>query len=103
MATKRSVKTKRRKRRLRQSTAPSVVQPQQIDLGHVVDVSVKGFSADFIEMTLLDGTKLELTPVVFGIKRSTEKFNPLGDPIYQLNIGFTITPKVPKKLKLKQS
>jgi hypothetical protein len=66
-----------------------------------VAVSVKKASPESIELSLSDGTKLELKPIVLGIERSLEKYNPTGDPIYQVNIGLMISPKVPKKLKFK--
>jgi hypothetical protein len=79
----------------------TIVGPQPVDLGHSVSVTVKKSYPESIELLLSDGTKLELKPVVLGIDRSTEKYNPTGDPIYQLNIGIMISTKVPKKLKLK--
>jgi hypothetical protein len=36
-----------------------------------------------------------------GLERSVEKFNPMGDPIYQINVGIMIMPRVPRKLKQK--
>ena len=52
-------------------------------------------------MSLSDGTKVQLKPVVMGIERSLGKYNPLGDPIYQINIGMLLVTTVPRKLKKK--
>jgi len=98
VAKKRSVRAKGRKQ------SPSIVgPPQPVDIGRSVTVSVKKASAESIELSLSDGTKLDLKPIVLGIERSTEKYNPTGDPVYQINIGLMISPKVPRKLKFKPS
>jgi hypothetical protein len=73
--------------------------PQLIDLGASVPVSVKSASANEIVLTLSDGTKMRVKPVVMGIARSTEKFNATDEPIYQFNVGMMIVTDVPKRLK----
>jgi hypothetical protein len=72
-----------------------------VDMGKKVSVKVKSSSADEIVYTLSDGTKLTLRPVLMNIERSLNKFNPLGDPIYQLGTGLVMQTVVPKKLKRK--
>jgi hypothetical protein len=103
VAISRKVKARRQAKRRGQQIAGPVPQPtpQLIDLGKSVPVTVKKASAEEIVLTLSDGTKLQLKPVVMGIERSVEKFNPMGDPIYQINVGIMIMPRVPRKLKQK--
>jgi len=78
------------------TTAPPV---PPIDLGRKVAVATKKASAEEIVLTLTDGTKLQLKPLIFGIERSLEKYNPQGDPIYQVNVALVIQPIVPRRLK----
>jgi len=70
-------------------------------MGRKVSVTVKRASAEQIVYTLSDGTKLTLRPVLMNIERSLSKYNPLGDPIYQLGTGLIMQTVVPKKLKKK--
>lgn len=72
-----------------------------MDLGRRVEVSVRKRSAEKIVLTLSDGTELHLQPVVMGIERSEENFNPLGEPIYQINVSMMVQTKVPDRLKVK--
>lgn len=77
--------------------------PPLIPLGRKVAVSVKKVSAEEIVYTLSDGTKLKLRPVLVNIERSLSKYNPLGDPIYQIGTGLILQTEVPKRLKRRQS
>jgi hypothetical protein len=102
MAKKQAKKRRAKKRARRKSAVRSIVGPlQPVDIGRTVTVSVKKVSPESMELTLSDGTKLDLKPIILGIERSAEKYNPMGDPIYQVNIGLMISPKVPRKLKFK--
>jgi hypothetical protein len=78
-----------------------VVAPPLIDLGRKVSVSVKKATAEDIRLTLSDGTNLILRPIVAGIERSIEKYNPSGEPIYQINVALIVQTEVSKKLKRK--
>ena len=75
--------------------------PQFVDLGRKIDVKIKKASAEEILLTLSDGTTLHVRPIVIGIERSLEKYNALGEPIYQINVGMVLQTKVPPKLKRK--
>lgn len=70
-----------------------------IDLGRTVTVSTKKFSVQEVLVTLSDGTKLQMRPVLMNIQRSLDRFNPNGDPIYQIQAGLVMNTLVPKKLK----
>jgi hypothetical protein len=93
------VATKRRRRRLIETVLPPVAP--LIDLGKTVSVTVKSSTAEDIIYSLSDGTKLRLRPVIISIERSKQKFNPSGEPIYQIQAGLIMQPSVPKKLKRK--
>lgn len=99
MATKTKARAGRGRARRPRFHAPP--QPQIIDLGRSVDVPVRKASVEEIVLSLVDGTKLHLKPVVMGIQRSTERYNPLGEPIYQVNVAVLVQTKVPPKLKRK--
>jgi len=53
-------------------------------------------------VTLSDGTKLLIKPVVGDIRRAVDQYNEKGEPVYFLALGQTITTKAPKRL-LKKS
>jgi len=38
---------------------------------------------------------------VMGIQRSTQKYNQLGEPVYQVNVAVLVQTKVPPRLKRK--
>lgn len=52
-------------------------------------------------ITLSDGTKLLIKPVVGDIRRAIDQYNQNGEPIYFLALGQTITTKAPKHLMRK--
>lgn len=82
------------------ATTPQVMPPAfHVPLGKTVPVSVKSATAEEIVMTLSDGTKLHIRPVVMTIERSLSKYNPAGDPLYQFNVGMMVVTNVPKRLK----
>lgn len=89
---------KRRRRPRVDTVAPS---PQLIDLGRKVEVTVRKASAEKLVLSLSDGTELHLRPLVAGIERSLEKYNPAGEPIYQVNVALMVQAKVPPRLKRK--
>ena len=99
-------KKRRRRRRLlrakRAALPVSLSAPPVVDIGRTVEVKVKKVSAESIVLTLSDGTSLLLKPVIMGIARSAKMYNPLGEPIYQINVGLMIQTKVPPRLKRKQ-
>jgi hypothetical protein len=85
--------------------SPQIVVPPAaapvIDLGRTVPVAIKRSpKPDTVAMTLADGTRLKLKPVVMHVERS-KKFNPNGDPIYQIQTGLVLSVIVPRKLKRK--
>ena len=96
-------------RKTRKSSKPkaAIVSPpalpgqQLIDIGRSVALTIKKASAEEIILTLSDGAVVHVRPVVVGIERSKEKYNALGEPIYQLNLGLVLHTKVPQKLKKK--
>jgi hypothetical protein len=92
----------KRKRRAKRSIETVLPQPAPlIDLGSTVAVTVKSASAEEIVYKLSDGTKLKLRPIIMSIERAKQKYNPAGEPIYQLQTGLIVQPIVPKKLKRK--
>jgi hypothetical protein len=48
-------------------------------------------------ITLSDGTKLVIRPVVADIRRAVDQYNQQGQPLYFLTLGHAITTKAPKK------
>jgi hypothetical protein len=94
--------TRKAKTRKAKTAAPTVVPGGGlVDLGKRVSVAVKKYSADFLECTLDDGTVFQIKPMIMGVERSLEKYNQLGDPIYQVQAGIMINTVVPKRLKRK--
>jgi hypothetical protein len=88
----------------RRATAVETVSPPVmplIEMGKKVGVKVKSSSTEEIVYTLSDGTKLHLRPILANVERSLEKFNPTGDPLYQVAAALLIHTVVPKKLKRK--
>jgi hypothetical protein len=78
-----------------------VAQPL-IDLGATVELQIKKPpQPDAVEMTLSDGTRLRLKPIVMQVERSKHKFNPNGEPIYQIQTGLAVSVVVPRRLKRK--
>jgi hypothetical protein len=75
--------------------------PVLLEMGRKVSVNVKKASADIVTYTLSDGSKLKLKPIIVAIDRSLEKYNPQGEPLYQISVGFFVQTDVPKKLKRK--
>jgi len=72
-----------------------------LDLGPTVSLVVKKASAEDIVYTLSDGSKLKLRPIIFDVRRSLNKYNPAGEPIYQVQTGLIVQTEVPKRLKRK--
>jgi len=71
-------------------------------MGRTTEVKVKHASADEIVYTLSDGTKLRLRPLIMRIDRSLSRFNPSGEPIYQVQTGTILITEVPRRLKRKK-
>lgn len=95
MATKKS-------RKQRRAPAVTPVAPAQaVDLGRKVSVAVKKTSVDEVVLTLMDGTKMRLKPLIVGVERSLEKYNPDGTPVYQVNVALVVQTDVARKLKRK--
>jgi hypothetical protein len=93
-----------RKARIRKPAVDASAVPQVpvlVDMGRKVSVAIKKSSPDEILYTLSDGSKLKLKPMIVSIERSLEKFNPQGEPLYQVNVGLFVHTDVPKKLKRK--
>lgn len=68
-------------------------------MGRTTEVKVKKSSNEEIVYTLTDGTKLRVRPIIIRIDRSLNKFNPAGEPIYQIQLGSMIQTDVPRRLK----
>jgi hypothetical protein len=99
------VATRKRKKGAAKALAvvPSPAFPGQqlVEMGRSVSLTIKKASAEEIVLTLSDGALVQIRPVVLGVERSRDRFNAVGEPIYQLNLGFALHTKVPKKLKRK--
>jgi hypothetical protein len=72
-----------------------------VPMGKSVSVKIVKASADEIVYTLSDGTRLRLKPIVASVDRSLEKYNALGEPLYQINAGMFLQTIVTKKLMRK--
>ena len=92
---------KKRKKRARRASVVLPPAPALVDLGRTVPVTVTKGADDDVTLSLSDGTKLKMKPVIIGIERSIGKYNAMGEPIYQIQAGFVIQVTVPKKLKQK--
>jgi hypothetical protein len=79
--------------------APSVFSPPVVDVGQTVQVSIKSANQSEAVFSLSDGTVLHANILLTAIERSLEKFNPNGEPIYQITAGLMLKTVVPKKLK----
>lgn len=93
---------KRKASRRKQAPTLPLPPPTFVDIGKTVEVTVRKASAETVDLTLSDGTVLQVRPVVMNVVRSKEKFNPLGEPIYNVNIGMVIHTKVPPRLRRKK-
>jgi hypothetical protein len=97
-----SKKKSRSKRGASFASLPSIPPAQQlIDIGRKVTVTVKKASVEDVVLSLSDGTKLHLKPVVMSIERSLKKYNAAGEPIYQISVGLMVNTTVPPRLKKK--
>lgn len=48
--------------------------------------------------TLDDKTVIHVKPVMLDVRRALKQYNPNGQPMYFLKVGFAITTTVPKSL-----
>jgi hypothetical protein len=50
------------------------------------------------EFLLEDGTKLLVRPLLADVRRAVDQYNEVGEPLYFLTMGNTLTTKPPKSL-----
>ena len=95
-------KRARRRRRAAQSVLPVIpTPPPLIPLGRTVPVTITRGGDQEVTLSLSDGTKVKMKPVILSIERSLSKYNTMGEPIYQMQAGFVMQLTVPRKLKRK--
>ncbi len=92
---------KRAARKAPRVKGPSIYTPPPVDLGKTVKVGAKPLGSEEVVFRLEDGTKLHVRVVLTSVERSKLKFNPNGDPIYQIHAGMLLRTDVPKSLKRK--
>jgi hypothetical protein len=97
-------KAKARKKAVKKRQ-PKLFRPPVANIGESVAVEVKTTTENWSRYALADGTHLRVKPVVSVIRRSTEQYNPGGDPVYLIQAALVIQTDVPPKLKkrIKQS
>ncbi len=61
-------------------------------------VGIKSANEPWTTYILEDGTTLELRPVIVGVRRSRNKFNDDGSPIYEVKSAILTNAISPKKL-----
>jgi hypothetical protein len=72
------------------------------DYGVLESVAVKKIDGAPLIVTLADGTVLEIRTVVMEIKRSKDRYDAKGDPVYAVGTAQLVTAKIPAKLKIKK-
>lgn len=75
-------------------------QKQPFDFGKLVPVSPKKTSGGVLKVDLADGTKLELRIMLVDVKRSTDRHNANGEPVYAVNSVQMVKAEVPRRLRL---
>ncbi len=93
---------KAKKKRSRLPAASDAPTGDAINLGRSVDLTVTKFNVEAAEIKLSDGASLKIRPIIMEVKRSRDRYNGLGEPIYQIKTALLIETKVPKKF-LKKS
>jgi hypothetical protein len=87
--------------RKKSSDTPSVFTPPAVDIGKTVLVPIKSAKEAESAFTLSDGTKLYAKVLLTSIVRSRTKYQPTGEPIYQIAGGIVLRADVAKRLKRK--
>ena len=72
------------------------------DFGTQVSVPVKKLDGGPLIATLEDGTVLEVRTVIVEVKRSKDRYDSKGDPVYAVATAQVIAAKPPRKLKIKK-
>lgn len=80
---------------------PSLFKPPVADIGKTVSIPIKSTKEAESIFTLSDGTTLYARVVITEIQRSKTKYQPNGEPIYQVGGGIALRADVAKKLKRK--
>ena len=87
--------------RKKSSDTPSVFTPPTVDIGKTIAVPIKSAKEAESVFTLSDGTKLYAKVLVSSIVRSRTKYQPNGEPVYQIAGGIVLRADVAKGLKRK--
>lgn len=69
------------------------------DFGKLVPVEIKSVTGGPYIAKLADGTQLELRTLIVEAKRSLNRHDAQGDPVYQVGTAQVIKARVPRKLK----
>jgi hypothetical protein len=101
MAKKQAKKRRARKRARKKAATPSLFTPPIMDVGQTAAVSVTPTRDEESIFTLSDGTKVYARVLISSVERSKEKYNPNGDPVYQIQAGIILRVEVSKNLKRK--
>lgn len=75
-------------------------QQPPFDFGKTVPVAVKKTEGGTLVAHLQDGTTLEIKILLLDVKRSTDRHNDKGGPVYACTMAQTTHVKIPKKLLL---
>jgi hypothetical protein len=73
------------------------------DYGTVQSVSVKKVEGGPILIRLEDGTLIEMRIAVVDVKRSVDRYDSNGDPVYSVGSVQLVSAKVPPRLKLRKA
>jgi hypothetical protein len=94
-------KKQAKKRARKRTAAPSLFTPPIMDVGQTTLVSVTPTRDAESTFTLSDGTKIYARVMISSVERSKEKYNPNGDPVYQIQAAIILRTEVSKNLKRK--
>lgn len=75
------------------------IQLPGLGLVDAIEVDILESNERWTEIKLADGTTIRTKPVILSVLRVENKFDPEGNPIYQLKANQVMTANVPEELK----
>ena len=84
------------RRRVGQKASEKSATPIRIPL------EIKKSEERWSEFELSDGSLIRVRPIMIEARRLKGKYNPNGEPIYEIKQGLIVDVRVPDNLKLKQ-